>query len=93
MIIWNKLGFVVGIIAIACLVLAQMAVGDAWSTSVIGKSGAFIAAALLTFAFDKFFLASRADSATRKDSLFFVPVKFWPIIFVALAIIVPVAGL
>ena len=100
MIIWNGLGFVIIIIAVACLLLGNLILGAAWSTNSMAQGGALLITAALTFLFDKIVLAKRVDKTLmnketgedvtirRDDSLFFVPFRFWPLILAGLAVVV-----
>ena len=102
MIVWSGFGWVVAIIAFACLLLGNMILGDSWSGNTWAQSGAMLVAAAITYAFDRFFLSKRADKTLmnketgedvilrKNDSLFFVPVRFWPFVLIAIAIAIKV---
>lgn len=104
MIIWNGFGWVVPVFAVLCLLLGNVIIGDSWSGNTWAQAGALIAAAVLTFAFDRFFLAKRADKTLmnketgedviirKNDSLFFIPVRFWPFVLIAIAVAIKVLG-
>ncbi|PHR59146.1 MAG: hypothetical protein COA43_09855 [Robiginitomaculum sp.] len=102
MIVWSGFGWVVPIIAFACVLLGNTIIGETWSENTWGQAIALLVAAVLTFAFDRFFLAKRADKTLmnketgedviirKNDSLFFIPVRFWPIVLVAIAVAIKV---
>jgi hypothetical protein len=102
MVIWSGFGWVVPIIAIICLLLGNVLLGDSWSENSWAQAGALLASAVLTFGFDKFFLSKRADKTLmnketgedvilrKNDSLFFIPVRFWPFVFIAIAVAVKI---
>ena len=104
MVIWSGFGWVVPVIAIACLLLGNVIIGDSWSGNTWAQAGALLATAALTFAFDRFFLAKRADRTLmnketgedvvirKSDSLFFIPIRFWPLVLVAIAVAIKVFG-
>ena len=81
MIIWNGWGFVVAIIVVACLVGGQYIIGDGWADNRMAQSGAIAVSALVTFIIDRLFF-----SKSRHHSLFFIPLRFWPLILIAGAI-------
>jgi hypothetical protein len=99
MVIWSGLGFIVGLIGFLSLVLTQR-VSQAltadprfyqdhrWLVLV-----AMSIAALLTYLF--YVLLARRDNAspgTSRHSLFFVPVKWWPGIFLVIGVAMLFAG-
>lgn len=102
MVIWSGFGWVVPVFAIICLLLGNVALGDSWSSNTWAQAGALIVTAVFVFAFDKFFLSKRADTSLmnketgedviirKNDSMFFIPVRFWPFILVAIAVAVKV---
>lgn len=81
MIIWNGWGFIVAIIAFACLLGGQYIIGDTWADNRMAQSGAIVVAALVTFIIDRLFFAK-----SHGNSLFFISLRFWPLILIALAI-------
>ncbi len=81
MIIWNGWGFIVAIILAACLVGGQFVIGDTWADNRWAQSGALLLAAIITFGVDRLFF-----SKSHNNSLFFIPLRFWPVIIIALAI-------
>lgn len=97
MVVWSGFGWVVPIIAIVCLLLGNFALGDSWSGNTWAQAGALLVTAALTFVFDRFFLEKRADITLmnketgadvvirKNDSLFFIPVRFWPFVLIAIA--------
>lgn len=104
MVIWSGLGWVIPVIAIACLLLGSLVIGDSWSGNSWAQAGAILVAAALTFVFDRFFLEKRADKTLmdketgkdvilrKNDSLFFIPVRFWPFVLVAIAVAIKLFG-
>lgn len=104
MIIWSGLGFLVPIIGLGCLFLAQVATGSLFQdTAYYQNNGWPKLAGLLTAAALTYLLSTlldrqpgRAviDKTTGRElvlkprhSLFFVPLKYWSYVFVALGIV------
>jgi hypothetical protein len=97
MVIWSGFGWVVPAFAVICLLLGNIILGESWSANTWAQAGALLVTAALTFAFDRGFLAKRADKTLmnketgadviirKNDSLFFIPVRFWPLVLIALA--------
>ena len=88
MIIWSVHGYLVGIIGIVALVFV-----DIISESITGNEEFYqqnpwvmlvgmIIAAILTYWIHRFLL----QKSTEDHTFFFVPVKWWPIVFVMLGI-------
>ena len=104
MVVWSGFGWVVAVLAIACLLIGNVILGDSWSGNTWAQAGAMLVTALLTFGFDRFFLAKRADRTLmnketgedvvlrKNDSLFFIPVRFWPFVLVAIAAAIKIWG-
>ncbi len=102
MVVWSGFGWLVAIIAIACLLIGNVILGDGWSGNTWAQAGAMLAAAAVTFGFDKVLLSKRVDKTLmnketgedviirKNDSLFFIPVRFWPFVFIAIAIAIKV---
>ncbi len=100
MIVWSGFGWVVPVIAVVCLLIGNILIGENWSANTWAQAGTLLLAAILVFAFDRLFLEKRADKTLmnketgedvilrRNDSLFFIPVRFWPYILVGIAVLV-----
>jgi hypothetical protein len=96
MVIWSGLGFVVAVIGFLALVLTEKASEAIFSDPQFYQSHRWLAlvammlAALGTYAFHAI-LHRRARVSAQPDSiyrhtLFFVAIKWWPAIFVALGV-------
>jgi len=95
MIIWSGHGYLVAVVVFASSLLMELATESAtgneefYQQNAVALPAALLIAAGVTFAVDRVAFGSDSEG----HSLFFVPLKWWPIILAAFAVIALVHGL
>lgn len=91
MVIWSGRGFLIALIAIGCLAFTELMTRAAWDSSYYAAHGwpkfvAFASAAGIIAVLAG--VGSEPGPIFRpRDSLFFLPAKFWPLVLCALALV------